>query len=500
MHHHFSEWPANQGFSAPTDLPAPFRVQMEYSDRYDLPGVMSELPGTLRDWVQAIVCELEVDRGLALSTLLSGMGSAVQGARTVRPPQGSDEPLAHFSFILAGPTTGKTRTHRLVHQVHNAHDIRRYQSYRAGKRRSMACENPKSNLEGALDMRDPAARLRSIILQDTTNRGLLEALDGVGESTAISVDEGERVLETALFRRQLATLNSLYDGAGKVMLRRGNGDVLAAYGASLTILVMVQPDVFEAYLAKHGAAARGVGFFARCLFTALPAFAEWIAEPVQPPEGCLDAYHAKASAFLDARLVQLESGGSEAGAICFSPAATQLWFQLAAEQRRLAATDYWHAQDAANRSMQNVARLAGIIHCYCDHGDDISIESLRAAWAIVQWSLSQFARIFPPKPLPPVEMPKLSPQQKRQQRQVDDCQTILDCIADACARNREPDALKSNVFIRSGLYNARFRTALMRLVDEGVVLETEKGSGARLSIMAPSGHPDPCSRLNHSRL
>lgn len=497
MNNPLSEWPASGAF-LPLGAPlASASMSIAHGHRYVLSDVMPELPAQLRNWVHAISCELEVDRGLALSTLLSGMASAVQGTRMVRLPRGGDEPLAYFSIILAGPTTGKTRTYRVVHKVHEAHDIIRYQSY-VESRRTPTASNPRTPDE-APHTRPAAVRLRPIILQDTSKRGLLEVLEGVGESTAISVDEGDRVLETELFRGQLATLNSLHDGTGKVMMRRGKHDVIAAHNASFTVLVMVQPDAFEAYFLKCGA-ARGNGFLARCLITTLPAFPEWIPFPMQAPEGCLETYYAKASTFLDARLVQLESGCNEVEAIHFSPGAAHLWSHLATEQHHLTAAQYRHVQDAANRSMQNVARIAGIIHCYCDEGDDISVESLRAAWAIVQWSLGQFARTFPPKALPPAPVAKPTPRQKRQQREIDDCQTILDCIAEACARNQEPDALRSKVLIRSGLYNARFRTALMRLVDEGVVLESDNGRGARLSILPFSQHPVPAPHFDQHRL
>lgn len=499
MHYRFSDPPPGGGYLSPATPLTPAWAPMGPAHHYGLPDVMSELPEYLRNWVHAISHQLGVDRGLSLSTLLAGMGAAVQGTRMVRLPHGGDEPLACFTFVLAGPTTGKTRTHRLVHQVHNEHDIRRYQAFRGRKVRP-GVEDP----EGSSSGRDVqvAPRLRPIVLQDTSRRGLIEALDGVGESTTISVDEGAQVLGTALLRHELGlgTLNSLYDGSGKAMLRRSNGEIVAAHAASLTVLIMVQPDIFQAYLRKYGDTARNIGFLSRCLFTTLPAVPEWLYLSMAPPEGCLEAYHAKASSFLDVRLAQLESGDYETEAIHFSPGAAQLWSQLVNEQQHLTASQYRHVQDAANRSLQNVTRIAGIIHCYSDEGSEISTDSLMAAWAIVQWSLGHFARIFPPQAPPAIQMPKLTPQQKRQQREIEDCQTILNCIVEACVRNCEPDALKSKVFIRSGLYNARFRTALMRLVDEGQVLESGIGSTSRISIVPLLQQPGPLPRYGQFSL
>lgn len=489
MHNDHAGWHTSTGLTFPTRAAQPMWTPVGYRRPYDLPHAISQMPAFLRNWVHAITLQLDVDPGMALVTLLSGMGSAVQGARVVSRPDGGVEPLACFHIVQAGPTSGKTRTHRLVHTAHDAHDIRRYEAYRKEKRELAAGKTRKSDRDDVSLGPERTPRLRSVILQDASNRGLLEALDGVGESTAISVDEGQQALESTLFRRHLARLNGLHDGKGKAMITRGNGDVVVAHDAALTILVMVQPDIFGAYLEKHGETARGIGFLARCLFTTIPPSGAPLAGIAEVPDGCLKTYHAKVEAFLQARLADLEAGHTQPSPIDFSPDACHLWQELLAEQRALTDTAYWHVQDAANRAMQNVARIAGIIHCYGEAEGEISAETLQAAWAIVQWHMEEFARLFPPKQLPQAPLPKPTAQQKQLRREQEDCQAILKCITETCWRNSEPDALKSKVYIRSALYHSRFRTALMRLVDEGAVLETGDGQQARLSIVPQRGIP-----------
>lgn len=451
---------------------------------YDLPYAISRLPAYLRDWVSAISTKLEVDTGMALATLLSGMGAGLYGGKVVKRPDGGLEPLACFTIVLAGPTAGKTRAHKLVHTTHNAHDIHRYKRYQSAKR-AAAHDTADSDPTSAAS---ESTRLRSVLLQDTSNRGLLEALEGVGESTAISVHEGQKALESVLFRRHLDTLNVFHDGEGRVTMTRGKSDRVFVLNAMLNLLVMVQPDIFEAYLSKHGRAAHGIGFLARCLFCVAPGFRMPAERWLKDPDACLAAYHDQVGAFLTRRLEALEAGQTDPDKIAFSPEACHLWHELMAEQRHLTNTVYWHVQDAANRAMQNVARIAGIIHCYLGGEGDISPETLEAAWAIVQWHMGQFAMLFPPAPLPSPPPPKPTAQEKQLQREIEDGKAILNCIAEACWRTRESDALKSKVAVRSGLYNQRFRTALMRLVDEGAVLETGEGSQARLRIVqAPGG-------------
>ena len=450
------------------------------SSTYSLSYAISRMPVYLRDWVNAIATKLDVDPGMVLATLLSGMGAGLNGGKIAKRPDEGLEPLACFTVVLAGPTTGKTRTHKLVHTAHNNHDICRYKSYQQGKR---GATRDAEDSDGRVPVPAGDARLRSVILQDTSNRGLLEALEGVGESTAISIHEGQKALESVLFRRHLDTLNVLHDGEGRAMITRGKGDRVIAHNATLTTLVMVQPDIFGAYLEKHGRTARGIGFLARCLFATIPRFRHPVDRSLKDPDECLAVYHAKVETFLKNRLAKLEAGETDPEVIAFSTEACQLWHELTAEHHHLTNTVYWHVQDAANRGMQNVVRVAGIIHSYDDLEGDIPPETLDAAWAIVQWHLAQFAELFPPEPLPVLPPPKPSARDKQLYREIEDGKVIVNCITEMCWRNREPDALKSKVFIRSALYNARFRTALMRLIDEGVVLESGEGTLTRLSIV-----------------
>lgn len=451
-----------------------------HAQGYALPDVLARLPDYLRTWVNAIAIKLDVDPGMALGTLLSGMGAGLNGRAVIKRPDDGVEPLACFTVVLGGPTTGKTRTHKLVHFAHNQHDIRCYTNYQQRKKRMVREDGTEGDcLPQSMGVR----RLRSVILQDTSNRGLLEALEGVGESTAISVHEGQKVLESVLFRKHLDTLNVLHDGEGRAMITRGKGDRVIAHNAILTALIMVQPDIFGAYIEKYGDMARAIGFLARCLFVVVPTFRGAVDYSMNDPDEHLKTYHAKVESFLRERHERLERGETDPETLAFSPKAIQLWHDLTAEHRNLTFRTYWPVQDAANRAMQNVARIAGIIHSYSDEVGEVSERTLEAAWMIVQWHMAQFAELFPPKPLPAPPPIRLTTQQKQLQREIEDGKAIVHCISEMCWRNQEPDALKAKVFVRSGLYNARFRTALMRLVDEGVVLESGEGAQMRLSMV-----------------
>jgi hypothetical protein len=460
------------------------------------PHPVGLLPDYMRNLAYAIAAKLEVDVGMAFSTLLSGMASAVQGLKVVKRPDGGIEPLSLFSIVLAAPTAGKTRTHKLVHRAHNAQDVHRYQEYQQAKkgRRPFVLGVAVSEVAdeaysgGAYDSAlsgDP--RLRWVILQNSTNRALLEALEGVGEASSMSSHEGQNVLNSDVLKRHLETLDTLFDGDDKTILTRAKGDFVMSAQATLVLLVMAQQDIFGNYVRKYGDYARGIGFFARVLFTSVPLYPTPLDPRIQFPADCLDNYERQVTTYLDAQRNKLEAGITAREEMAFSPEACQLYWQLAQEHQRLTSTVYWHIQDAANRALQNVIRISAIMHAFSGETGDIQANTLAAAYAVVEWHLAQFSELFPPKPLPLPKQPKPSTRERRLQRQFEDMRTITDCIIEVCCRGREPDALKSRVFVGSGLYNARFRTALMRLTDEGHVLESGEGKEARLSIVPQRG-------------
>lgn len=179
----------------------------------------------------------------------------------------------------------------------------------------------------------------------------------------------------------------------------------------------------------------------------------------------------------------IEASAIKTSPMYFSAQAANLWTELSTIQVQLVQTKYRNIEDAANRAMQNVVRLAGILQSYIGDSQEISAQTLEAAWLIVQWHLGQFAQLFPPPdPTPAPASAKTRPE-KQMAREIEDCQKIIDCIGEACTRNREADALKKHVWIRSGLSRARFETALARLVDEGFVAVSGTGDLQRLRFL-----------------
>ena len=161
--------------------------------------------------------------------------------------------------------------------------------------------------------------------------------------------------------------------------------------------------------------------------------------------------------------------------LSLSEDAESLWWHLLEEHKQRGGYGYEHVQDAVNRMPQHALRISGNLHAYSGDPGPIPSKTLNAAWLIARWFLAEFAFAFPPEPptLPPVmRAPKPSLHEKQLQRQQDDLRTVIECVRLLCKQLDVESVHREKVFVRSGLYNARYRTAEMRAIDEGKVIET----------------------------
>ena len=497
--------------------------------RVDLssPGV---LPEKVRAWAFALARLANVSFEFALMTLLSAMSAALCGLKHVCRPDGGIEPLTLIIFGLAPPAYGKTRVFKRAYAAHMQEDAQRLLEY------LRACEDSGggNGESGARGRRDRGPRLRSVLLQDVSRYGLVEQLQGVGETVATATHEGNLVLQSNLFRQDgLEMATSLWDGGNAVQVRRGRGGRLIAMWATMPILVLVQQDIFDEYRSGHGKHARGIGFFDRTLFVS--ARLQWGATSEVPlvDTSCLEEYDNVARSFLKrahAKAASVAFDGCEASALIgatssngdpsaevrdcaegtfggaltdggqmeFSGSETLVLSPEAAEVyggygQRLSTHDFTtaHLQGTIGRRMQNELRIAGLLQGFVDEDAPISAQCIVAAHAIVDYCLSEAAQLFPPE-FRRIEsrVGKLSPQEKQQQRLIDDAQTILRVCRELQQLRRDLSVALCEVRERCGIYPLRFRAALAWLIDTCRVKVVGEAKRERISVVPESAFGD----------
>lgn len=445
-------------------------------------AAMNALPDFLRIQVSALVDATGAHPALALSTLLSGMAAGVHGRYLVQRENGDTDTLGLYMMILSGRTTGKSSVFRLVYEPHKAEVLTRYRAFKLAKQAARKQCRPEE--DPMIDPGSGSARFREHLLQDVTKRGLLESLEGIGESVSIAAHDGESVLKTPLFRQNLSTLNELYDGKNASGIRRSGGELTFALDSSVNVLAMTQPEIARELYEYHGERARQIGFDARCLYAVVPPMRPHPVSSHDQAVACLAPYYERARTHLAVRLMRLEAGITDREVLVLSGEAGQLWTRLVSDHDQRYGGHYCHFQDAADRTPQNARRLAANIHAYSVDPGDISSEALYAGWMISQWFLMEFSCAFPRAQILAVKSAKLTPREKQQVRENEDCQLIIERIHSLCQLLGTESVSKDKVFARSGLYNARFRTAVTRVIDEGHVLETRVRNKLHLSLAA----------------
>lgn len=435
------------------------------------------MPPKLRTWAQALSSGLQVDFDFALVTLLSGMASAVNGLKVVGRPDGGEEVLALSCILLAPPTYGKSRVFKRVHVAHHDADVERHNAHEA------ALRVPRSRGD-----RSPFPRLRLSTVADCSRRGLLEEIRGVREATSMSSHEGNQLLRSNLFQQGgLDMLTMLWDGGSVVQQRRGRGDVLVASDATLNFLIMLQNDIFASYLdSKGGRHARDIGWFARCLFVSAPSSSQPLPQDQATGMDCLEAFDNHVSEFLQTKLARQEAEDMNPDALELSPEGRQAYADLTHADEFVVGFQNRHMHDAINRGKQSALRISGIIQMFEDAETEISVSAVLTACDVVRKSLREYARMFPPEMMPirKIQARPMTAIERRAQREVEDCQRVLEVTAELCRLTQQPEVPRSRVMIRSGLYAARFSTAEMRLVDEGRIQVAGSGTERLMRILA----------------
>lgn len=337
----------------------------------------------------------------------------------------------------------------------------------------------------AASLKPRSRRFREYLLEDMNKRGLLEALEGIGESVSVASDEGETVLRSPLFCRDLATLNKVFDGDCSCGMSRGKGDTVYALESSVNCLVMAQPEVAIEFREKFGSHARAIGFDARCLYACIPLVNPEPHLSCAQLAICLSDYLARSKDHLSARTSQLDSGETHRTEMRLSDEAEALWWRLLKEHKQCGERGFEHVRDAFNRTPQQALRIAGNLHAYGNWSKAIPAKTLKAGWLIARWFLAEFAFAFPPeRPALPVapRSPKPSLRDKQLQRQQDDLRTVIDCIRLLCQQLGVESVPREKVRIRCGLYSARYLTAEMRAIDEGKVIENRFRKQTHLAL------------------
>lgn len=378
----------------------------------------------VRDAALEIASNIQAPDALIAMELLSNMSATAQGLYDVKLPSGKISPVSLYCMIVAESGERMSGVHSIVaKQLYEfdkermkkyQNDIQQYeQQFRAwnvvyqglSRKLGKAAEAGESleDAQAALiawDKQKPVKpRARRIMRQNISERAIMDALEGDGESVSFSSDEGEIIINSGAFNN-VGMMNKVWDGAEMLALDRGNGVSVVASQPRMTVSFKAQPQVLNAMMDRRGEVIRGSGLLARFLI-ANPASTQGMRYSYQ-----LDKSWSKLHAFQDCtdELLnqigqQVDAGAIDHSVLEFSPEAKEAWICSAnhIEQQLGPMGGLHNIKDCASKSMEIMGRVAALLHIYSKQEGQISLDTVQRAITIVQWHLCEFKRLFSPE-------------------------------------------------------------------------------------------------------
>lgn len=237
---------------------------------------------------------------------------------------------------------------------------------------------------------------RRMYYSDITPRKLIQNLHDHGSEACIFEDEAARTL----FGPAMADLGLVTKGwdGGDIVLDRQDADALHVHKPQVTMLLMIQNNIFDRFMEKRGQDASDIGLFARMLFTSPEStmgtrFIEpWMLTMKQEH---VPQLHARLSELLE----QADKlGDAEKPVLSFAPDAQDLWTKIynAIESRICPGGTFEGHGAYASKIADNMARVAAILHVMNGEKNNIiSLDTLDRADALMRWYADEYLRLFP---------------------------------------------------------------------------------------------------------
>ncbi|WP_404375254.1 YfjI family protein [Vreelandella aquamarina] len=383
-------------------------------DQHTLPSIGEDWPHYYeRSLLEGATLEasehIQVAYEMALSSALGVMSAVCQGLVNVAYPNGHTVPTSLMLLTIA--VTGERKT-----SVDEAFckPLREFQKNKERDNRKARTKYQRelniwkqkektlnktlakqflngeetSSIENELHQLDNAhpnpPTTYKLIYENTTPSALTFGMhENIPLAFLLSDEAGNLLQGQAL--KDLYLFNSLWSGSDITVDRR-TSDSFTLSNARLSASIMVQPPILKRFIDKRGDEAHDSGFFARFLVSYPESQIGKNKDLSNPITGNkLKEFQARAHERLEMSIKAIEEG-REKTTLKFTAPATSLWKQiyrhieLETRQDRL----YSHAHGHARKLMDNISRVAAIVHTFenKDYNTEISANDLLYAYKL----------------------------------------------------------------------------------------------------------------------
>jgi len=250
--------------------------------------------------------------------------------------------------------------------------------------------------------RPEAIRVPRLIYSDVTTEQLIHLLAKQWPSAIESSSEAGQIFgshgansDNAM--KYFAARNILWDG-GEITSDRRTTDSICANGVRLSASLSVQREAFDAFNARTGDLARGMGTWAR-YFLCEPESTQGT-RFYRPPTTNMPrraAFHRRITELLDTLIKINHAGGIDVSVLQFSKAGHAVWVEHynAIEKELRAGGEFENVRDVASKTADNGARLAALFHLF-EHGDtgEIGETHARSGCLLAIWYLGEAKRLL----------------------------------------------------------------------------------------------------------
>ncbi|CAH6564911.1 hypothetical protein AI2935V1_0678 [Citrobacter freundii] len=238
----------------------------------------------------------------------------------------------------------------------------------------------------------PVAPVRKYLTKnDSTSEGLKKTLALGSPSLMLGSDEAGGVFDSSLFR-DISVLNSLW-GEGRISDSRASRDSYDVDDVRLTILLLLQPAIFNDFLGKQGKKLKNSEFLARSLLIDL----EQIPELCDIPDICSWSDEPGLDGFFSILVKHLQDGiqrrenNEERICITLSEEAKALWETQNKRIRELMQPggDLHHYDDFGSRIMEQATRIAAVMQIFITPDSPIiTRDTFLSAAKISEWCIT----------------------------------------------------------------------------------------------------------------
>lgn len=234
-----------------------------------------------------------------------------------------------------------------------------------------------------------------ILHDDATPVGLQKSISGGSHSVFLYNPEAGGFLSSGI-GAGATFMNGAWDSKDSDR-DRGREKHSRMFDYRNSALLMSQPVMFQKYLGRWGAEAKGNGLTARMLFAVPPpTLGSRSLDPTHQPDNIgIDRYVDRVIQLLH-ESADRRRRGAPRHAIPFSPAATNYFISIFNEIQQLMAP-YQVLHDIsghAAKAPEHIARLACGLHAFEGREGPIDVNVLQRAHELVRWHVNQFFMLF----------------------------------------------------------------------------------------------------------